>query len=138
MNLLYPMFMMVLLSFIVSCITVVYRFSVVKDGTLHLRYFELMQGQEVPEFFTKTTRCFSNTFEVPVIFYAGCLLYVAMGIDSAAGLFFAWFFVLMRYFQALVHLTYNRVLHRMLFFWFGLLGAMGLWLNLLYMQMQQV
>ena len=134
----YPMFMMVLLTFIVGLVTMKYRFSVVISGTLHHNYFKLMEGQEVPEFFTRTTRCFNNMFEVPVLFYVACLLYIVMGIDSLAGLIFAWLFVLMRYFQALVHLTYNRVLHRMLFFWFAFLSAMGLWLNLLYQQMQNV
>jgi len=134
----YPMFMMVLLTFIVGLVTMKYRFSVVISGTLHHNYFKLMEGQEVPEFFTRTTRCFNNMFEVPVLFYVACLLYIVLGIDSLAGLIFAWLFVLMRYFQALVHLTYNRVLHRMLFFWFAFLSAMGLWLNLLYQQMQNV
>lgn len=131
---LYPMFMMVLLTFITGLITLKYRYSLVKNGVLDQKYFQLMKEQEVPEFFTKSKQCFSNMFEVPVIFYAGCILYISLGVDSYIGLVFAWFFVFMRYIQAYVHLTYNWVLHRMLSFWFSFLSVVGLWVNLLYSQ----
>lgn len=76
-----------------------------------------MKGEEVPEIITKTTRCFNNMFEVPVLFYAGCILYFSLAVDSQVGLVFAWIFVLMRYIQAYVHLTYNHLIHRMVSFW---------------------
>ena len=131
---LYPMFLMVLLTFIVGLITMRCRLASVKSGAVRPRYFKLMEGQEVPELFTKTTQCFNNMFEVPLLFYVGCLLYISLGVESLIGLVLAWLFVLMRYIQAYVHLTYNHIIHRMLSFWFGFLSAMGLWLNLLYQQ----
>ncbi len=130
----YPMFSMVLLTFIVGCITMKCRIASVKSGAVSPKYFKLMDGQEVPELITKTTRCFNNMFEVPLIFYVGCLLYVSLGVDSLIGLLFAWLFVLMRFVHASVYLTYNHLIHRMLAFWFAFLSAMGLWLNLLYQQ----
>ncbi len=128
---LYTMFLMVLLTFIVGSITLKYRYSLVKSGVLHQKYFQLMKESEVPEFFTKSKHCFSNMFEVPVLYYVVCTLYISLGIDSYIGLLLAWFFVLMRYFQAYVHLTYNWVFHRMLSFWLSFLSVIGLWINLL-------
>lgn len=131
----YPMFSMVLLTFIVGLITMKYRIASVKSGAVSPQYFKLMEGQDVPEIVTKTTRCFNNMFEVPLLFYAGCLLSISLGDESMIGLIFAWLFVLLRYFQAFVHLTYNHVIHRMLSFWFAFVSTMGLWLNVLYQQM---
>ncbi len=130
----YPMISMVLLTFIVGLITMKHRIANVKSGAVNPKYFKLMEGQEVPEIITKTTRCFNNMFEVPVLFYSGCLLYIDLGVDSQIGLAFARFFVLMRYIQAYVHLTYNHLIHRMLSFWIAFLSTMGLWINLLFLQ----
>lgn len=70
----HPMIFMVLLTLIVGLITMKYRIANVKSGAVSLKYFKLMKGEEVPEIITKTTRCFNNMFEVPVLFYAGCIL----------------------------------------------------------------
>lgn len=93
-----------------------HRIANVKSGAVSPKYFKLMKGQEVPEIIIKTTRCFNNMFEVPVLFYAGCIIYISLGVDSLIGLAFAWVFVLMRYIQAYIHLTYNHIIHRMLSF----------------------
>jgi len=132
------MFLMVLLTFIVGLITMKNRIASVKSGAVNAKYFKLMEGQEVPEIITKTTRCFNNMFEVPVLFYAGCILYISLGVESLIGLVFAWFFVLMRFIQAYVHLTYNHLIHRMLSFWLAFLCTIGLWVNLLFQQRQQI
>ena len=131
---LYPMILMVFLTFIVGLITMKYRIASVKSGAVSLKYFKLMEGEEVPEIITKTTRCFNNMFEVPVLFYASCTLYISLGIDSQVGLVFAWIFVLMRYVQAYVHLSYNHLIHRMLSFWIGFFSTIGLWINLLFLK----
>lgn len=131
----YPMFMMILLTFIVGLVTMKHRIASVKNGSVNPTYFKLMEGQEVPEIITKTSRCFNNMFEVPLLFYVGCLLYISFGFESSIGLLFAWLFVVMRYVQAYVHLTYNHLIHRMLSFWVAFLSAMGLWLNLFYQRL---
>jgi len=130
----YPMFLMVLLTFIIGLITMKMRIANVKSGDVSPQYFKLMEGQEVPEIITKTTRSFNNQFEVPVLFYAGCIIYISLGVESLIGLALAWSFVLLRCIHAYIHLTYNHLIHRMLTFWFAFLSAVGLWLNLLFHQ----
>lgn len=129
---LYPMAFMVLLTCIVGAVTFVTRLSSVRSGVVGVKYFKLMQGQDVPEMVTKTTRCFNNLFEVPVLFYAACTLYLSLGVDSVVGLVFAWLFVVLRYVQAYIHLTYNHLLHRMSAFWLAFFSAITLWINLLF------
>jgi hypothetical protein len=84
-----------------------------------------MNAQEVPDIITKTTRNFNNQFEVPVLFYVVCSLYIFWGVNSYFALIIAWLFVALRIVHSRIHLTYNHVLHRMLTFWFSLLCVMG-------------
>ncbi len=125
------MFLMVLLTFIVACIAVKARFASVKNKTVKAKFYSLMDGQEVPDIITKTTRNFNNQFEVPVLFYVVCSLYIFWGVNSYFSLIVAWLFVALRIVHSYIHLTYNHVLHRMLTFWFSLLCVMVLWINLL-------
>ncbi|MFT2096990.1 MAPEG family protein [Marinomonas sp. 2405UD66-6] len=128
---LYPMFLMVVLTFIIACITLKARFDSVKNKTVKTKFYSLMDGQEVPDIITKTTRNFNNQFEVPVLFYVVCSLYIFWGINSYFALIVAWLFVVLRVVHSYIHLTYNHVFHRMITFWLSLLCVMTLWVNLL-------
>ena len=75
---LYPMFTLVMLSYVVLLITVRVRMGAVREGAVPISYFSLMQGQDVPEMVAKTSRQLSNLFEMPVLFYVGGLLYIAL------------------------------------------------------------
>lgn len=132
---LYPMAMMVLLTFIVGLIAARARFANVRSGDVKVRYFKLMQGQDVPERVTVTTRSFNNMFEVPLLFYVACTLYISLGIGGAAGVVLAWLFVALRYAHALIHLTFNGLLQRMLVFWASFVCVLLLWINLVWQQM---
>ena len=129
--LLYPMFIMVGLTFIVAGVAVKNRFASIKNNTVSAKYFRLMTGQPVPDSITKTTRNFNNQFEVPTLFYVVCTLYICLSVNSFAALLFAWLFVFFRIIHAYIHITYNNIVHRMLTFWLSLLCVLALWVNLL-------
>lgn len=131
---LYPMVLMALLTFIVGLFAASARFFGVRSGEVKFKYFKLMQGQEVPDRVTVTTRCFNNMFEVPVLFYVACTLFISLGVESLPGLVLAWLFVALRYLQAFVHLTYNHFLHRMMAFWMSFICVLLLWVNLVLQQ----
>jgi hypothetical protein len=124
------MLIMVILTFIIGFIAIQVRFFSVKKGDVSARYYKLMQGEDVPEIVTKTTRCFNNQFEVPVLFYVVCTLYISLGIESLVGIIFAWLFVILRSIHAYIHLTYNHILHRMRVFLLGCMSVLILWVNL--------
>ncbi|MGH1487589.1 MAG: MAPEG family protein [Cellvibrionaceae bacterium] len=127
----YAIAAMVLLTFVVGAVTVKVRFASVKSRKVSAKYFKLMHGTDVPEMVTKTTRCFNNQFEIPVLFYTAGTLYISLGLESLVGLVFAWLFVMLRCIHAYIHLTYNHLLHRMLSFWFAFIAVIVMWLNLL-------
>lgn len=130
----YPMFAVVLLTFLIALVTISIRVSSVRSGRVKIKYFSLMEGGEVPDSITKTTRCFNNMFEVPILFYAAGIMYVSAGVESFLALVLAWVFVAFRCLQAYIHLTYNNILHRMASFWAAFISVMALWVNLVWVQ----
>ncbi len=125
------MFLMVLLTVIVGGVAVAVRFASVKNGDVSFKYYKLMEGENVPEIVTKTTRNFNNQFEIPVLFYIACTLHISFGIENAIAVIFAWLFVSFRFIHSYIHLTYNHILHRMLVFWASFICVVVLWVNLL-------
>jgi hypothetical protein len=75
-----------------------------------------------------------NLLEVPVLFYVVCLVYFVSGITAAAFVTLAWAYVATRVVHSLIHVTYNKVMHRLIAFvasniivvtmWSILLGAL--------------
>ena len=128
------MFMMVLLTFIVGIITVTVRIKNVKKGKMSRKYFRLMQGDDLPDLVTKTTRNFNNQFELPVLFYVVCTLFISLNIQSEFALYTAIVFVISRYFHAFIHISYNNVMHRMISFFIGFICILAMWVNLLIIQ----
>jgi hypothetical protein len=57
---------------------------------------------------------FRNLFEVPVLFFAVCLLLVLTGLSDTLQATLAWVYVGLRTVHSFIHLTYNRVTHRFL------------------------
>ncbi len=132
---LYALFTMVLLTLGVGCIALKSRVGSVNNKSLSIKYFQVMQGDNIPLSVMKSSRCFNNMFEIPVLFYVVGSLYISLNIDSSFAIICAWLFVIARCIQATVHLTYNNVIHRMLAFWLSTACVLALWINLLVQQM---
>lgn len=124
------MFSLVLLTFIVIIIGARARVNSVRRDTVPLNYYALMHGHEVPEFIRKTTRHISNLFEVPVLFYAGGAVYLALGMTHPFPVYCAWSYVGLRLIHTLIHLGYNNVLHRLLVFALSNLALLAMWISI--------
>jgi len=74
--------------------------------------------------------CLANQFELPVLFYACCVLLYITEADNLPAVVLAWIFVALRYLHAFVHVTSNNLRYRSPLFAAGyvVLGAMWLWL----------
>ena len=113
------MYAMVLLTLGIGIIAVITRFRSVIVGEVKPKAYLLMNG-EFSKPVIATTRCFNNQFELPVLFYAAGLACIAMEIpQSGSMLILAWVFVALRVLHALIHITYNHLLHRIIAFWSG-------------------
>lgn len=122
----YPIFAMVLLTFSIATLMAFARINSVRTGKISIGYFRTMNGDS-PEYLLKLGRHFSNLFEVPVLFYVAGTLSIAQNVEHELLPVFAWLFVLFRLIHAVIHITYNNVIHRMLAFISGSLCVLIIW-----------
>lgn len=68
-----------------------------------------------------------NLFEIPVLFYVGVLAaYVTGNVDSLL-LGLAWTYVGLRWLHSLIHVSYNRVMHRFTAYFLSTLVLWAFW-----------
>lgn len=82
----------------------------------------------LPESIEQPAHNLANLFELPVLFYALCLLMTQMGIDSSLLVWLAWGFVITRVAHSLIQCTYNLVMHRFAAY---MLSSVMLWAMLI-------
>jgi hypothetical protein len=125
----YPMFVMVLVTFAVAFYLLGLRINAVKRKQVSIGYFRLNKGSsEPPERILAAANHFNNLFQLPLLFYVTCLMTMVMGLAGPLLVGLAWVFVITRIVHALIHLTYNNVLHRMLAFLGGAVCILAMWI----------
>ena len=127
MNILYPLFGMVILTICVAPLVLYTRVKQVSAGNLKIEFFELYSGTGAPPDVTKTTRCLANLFEMPTLFYVACLTALLLELNSAWLIYLAWGFVIIRVIHAFIHLTYNKVFHRLSAFMLSNFLVIAMW-----------
>lgn len=128
MELVYPMFVMVVLTAVVGVFTAVIRIRGAYTGKVDPRYFRLMGKYDIPDNIAKFGRNFDNLFEVPVLFYAASVTAIALQISHPYLTAFAWAFVAFRLIHSSIHLTYNHTIHRFAAFIMSFNCTVGMWL----------
>lgn len=93
--------------------------------------FRFGESERVPPEVSIPNRNFMNLLEVPVLFYVVCLVYYVSGTAITAFAPLAWTYVALRVIHSLIHLTYNKVRHRMLAFAASTVLVIALWIMLL-------
>jgi hypothetical protein len=76
---------------------------------------------------TQAADNFRNLFEVPVLFYLLCVALVLTGGSTPGFVTAAWVYVALRALHSLIHVTYNRVVHRFLVYIASTLLLFGMW-----------
>lgn len=128
-QLVYPMFALVLLTAYVLSVLFRSRVRAVRAGKVSSHYFRIYQGEVEPEETVKPARHFSNLFEAPTLFYAGCLAGIVTG-DSGVGIqLIAWAYVAARMAHAYIHMGRNRLGGRIYTYFGSWLVLLALWLH---------
>jgi hypothetical protein len=92
--------------------------------------FKLGESERVPPDVAIANRALVNLLEMPVLFYVGCLaLYVTGHVDDLS-VTLAWIYVALRVVHTLVHLTYNKVFHRLFVFAASCAVLAAIWVRL--------
>ena len=130
-QILMPVLAMGVLVMIVYVRTFLSRVSQMKSGRIHPQQVHSRAEMAARVQDSRAADHLSNLFELPVLFYAGCILVYLTGTSDGLFLILAWAFVAFRFAQAFVHLTFNHVMTRLAFFALGLLTFMVFWVKLI-------
>ena len=124
-----PMLVVVALTFVAFIRMGAARGAAVKGGH-DPAYYRAHLGTPEPEATVAAVRHYGNLFELPTVFYAGCLVAFVLGAVTGWVLVFAWGYVAARVVQSAIHMTYNNPSHRGLGFVIGVVFVLALWIDL--------
>ncbi|MDP1739013.1 MAG: MAPEG family protein [Caulobacter sp.] len=122
-----PMLGMALLTFVVLGLIPQRRFKAVADRQVTPDDFALGESPRVPGHVSLANRNYMNLLELPMLFYAVCVALFVTGMVDGLALGLAWTYLALRVVHSLIHVTYNRVLHRLALFGVSNFVLMGLW-----------
>ncbi len=102
-------------------------------GEMHARRIDPQQLATVRDGVGKLERTaaadnFRNLLEVPVLFYVLCAALAINGGSTPALVAAAWAYVTLRALHSIIHVTYNRVVHRFLVYVASTLLLFGMWI----------
>ena len=79
---------------------------------------------------------YSNLLESPVLFYVAILLTLILMVQDSIIVILAWAYVASRYLHSLIHISYNRVMHRFSVFIFSSFVLLAIWSRLAWIIIQ--
>jgi hypothetical protein len=97
---------------------------------INVEFYRLFEGNQEPDKLRYQTRHVPNLFELPVLFYAGCIVAFVTGTVDTLLVGTAWLFVLTRYVHSYFHITSNVVFYRAWSFVAGFVVIVFMWLVL--------
>ena len=122
-----PMFAMVIVT--LSVLTLLFRSRVasVKRGDIQPGFYKVYQGGHEPEYSAKLSRHLINIFEAPTLFYAVCIVGLAMGTATTTFQVLAWVYVAVRSLHAFIHIGANKIQNRIRIYMTGWVVLVALW-----------
>ena len=126
-RLIYPMFAMVVMTFIVLIQLFRTRTRSVTSGAVKASFYKTFQGDAEPEAAQKLTRHFANLFEAPTLYYVACLAGLTMHVTDLAFLIMAWAYVLARLIHAYIHIGKNKIYPRIYAYFSSWLVLLAMW-----------
>ena len=109
----FPVIALVALTFVVLLIIPYKRIKAARMGLVKARDFKFGESANVPGDVSIPNRNLMNLLEMPILFYVACVTLYVTNKVGATMLSLAWLYFALRAGHSLVHLTYNRVLHRL-------------------------
>ncbi len=132
-EILIPVFLQVMLTFGILFTLGILRYRSVGQRTVHPKDYVLMTGQDQwPVMIQRLGRSFHNQLEVPLLFYVLVVLILVTEIQAEMLLNLAWIYVGLRYLHALVHIVYNKVIHRFTIYIISCLVLVVMWVLFLF------
>ena len=114
----WPVLAQITLTFVAFALLGVRKTRALKDDKVDLAKAAL-DNDAWPESVLKVSNNIRNQFQLPVIFYALCLVYFSLGVVNIVVLSLAWAFVICRVIHAWIHMGSNFVPARFRVFLIG-------------------
>jgi len=129
---LFPVLALAALTLLVLVALGILRIVGLATGRFDQEFYRLFRESEdhEPEVVRLVARNYHNLLELPILFYAGCLVAYAADLVSQTLVALAWTFVALRVVHTIIHVTYNRLWHRMVAFISGSLVLIAFWVVL--------
>ena len=127
----YPLFAMASLQATVLMLLLFFRLKAIRAGQIEPDYLETVGAQHAPGLVIRLTHNLANSFEFPLLFYVAGTLMIALNSVNEFATGLAWTYVALRYIHSVIHITYNKVLHRASIHAFSDLVLVLLWFNIL-------
>jgi hypothetical protein len=115
------------LTGVVWALMVVFRNVAFIRGKVSERYFQTYTVDAPCEWVERPTRAYMNLLELPVLFYAVCLLMLVTQRFDAVQVSLAWLFVATRTAHALIYIAFNYVPLRFVSYLTGVITLGVLW-----------
>ena len=129
-EILYPLFMMVILTFIVIWRQFFISMYALKQKDISFSFYKLFKDdKEVPDYLEAARMHYRNMFEVPILFYVLVLFLYLSNSVTELDVLLAWLFVIGRIAHSLVRtFQYDNILFRFKCFAFSIVVIMFHWL----------
>jgi len=111
--LLFPVLALATWTLVVLLLIPLVRVRSALRGEVVVDDFRFGESPSVPSYVSIPNRNYMNLLELPVLFYVVCLLLHVTGGASPTALAIAWTYVAFRVLHSVIHLSYNKVLHRL-------------------------
>jgi len=129
--LLLPLLAHVALTFVVMLVMYRRRVVEMKTKRIHPQRIKTRSGSHgVLVDSESAANNYTNLFEGPVLFYVAILLALILMLQDGIVVALAWIYVASRYVHSLIHITYNRVMHRFWVFAFSSAILLATWVRL--------
>jgi hypothetical protein len=126
-QILFPVIALAALTFVVLLLIPYRRFSAGFRGEVKGDDFRLGEAEHVPEWVRLPNRNLMNLLELPVLFYVVCILYFVTDRVEESAVAIAWSYVVLRVVHTAIHISYNKVRHRLYAFALSNVALIVLW-----------
>jgi hypothetical protein len=123
---LFPLFVEVVLTFVLGFWLAALRVDAVRSGTVHPRDIALREPNW-PTGVLQVGNAYHNELELPLLFYVLTILSVITRHADLLFVLLAWVFVVLRLARAYIHVTDNRVSRRGMVFLAGTIVLAVMW-----------
>jgi hypothetical protein len=123
---LFPLFVEVVLTFVLGFWLAAVRIDAVRSGSVHPRDIALREPNWPPRVL-QVGNAYHNELELPLLFYVLTILSIITRHADLLFVLLAWVFVILRLARAYVHVTDNRVSRRGMMFLAGAIVLAVMW-----------